>query len=287
MPFGWTVPPISRVLSNKNVFIRQAKLDAGIDFVPGANSGAAQAIDFNARKSESELPLTATFHNPGYQQWDNTGRAVGYAPDPMLYAPRPQRPTRVGSPSNVYNSSGQSSVNPTPVTGATAGAQPVRQNTNSSDASWDAQAHVGGSDVYPMTRSPAYSTDRPSVPRIAPPTTQPLSLTSKSPKSAVTRKPVPAAPSSAPGMSSGSPSEPTPTQTQFANADHPHSAPLPNPFANPTGAPQLPSQTERGQRPEGTEPSYYNTTYGGYSQNPSSSDDSYYDPYGQQTPTRR
>jgi hypothetical protein len=45
---------------------------------------------FNPRASEADIPLSSQ-HT--YQQWDKHGRAVGYAGDPHLYAPHPQRAT--------------------------------------------------------------------------------------------------------------------------------------------------------------------------------------------------
>ena len=81
-------------------FISQAKLQA-VDSLPYGNSGivnSTASMASNGRKSESELPLTASFQTAGFQQWDSQGRAVGYAPDPTLYAPQPQRPVKITAP---------------------------------------------------------------------------------------------------------------------------------------------------------------------------------------------
>lgn len=47
---------------------------------------------FNPQNSETDIPLTATTHEPRHQQWDQHGRAIGYAPDPNIHSPAPRNP---------------------------------------------------------------------------------------------------------------------------------------------------------------------------------------------------
>ncbi|TFY50260.1 hypothetical protein EVJ58_g11121, partial [Rhodofomes roseus] len=75
---------------------RQTKL-MGLGSSPYSNSSMLQStasVAFNpGAADESEIPLTArgeTFGAAAYQQWDRSGRAVGYA-DPSLYVPEPRR----------------------------------------------------------------------------------------------------------------------------------------------------------------------------------------------------
>jgi hypothetical protein len=62
---------------------------------------------FNPNSSESDIPLhpydserDAGFEESIHQQWDERGHAVGHAPDPRLYAPRPRPPSF--KPSALY-----------------------------------------------------------------------------------------------------------------------------------------------------------------------------------------
>ncbi|KAI0951488.1 hypothetical protein AcW1_008522 [Taiwanofungus camphoratus] len=75
---------------------RKNKLAGSSMSLPYANGGAVLdstgSVTFNPNPSDSEIPLNPT--NSGasaYQQWDENGRAVGYAPDPNLYMPQPRR----------------------------------------------------------------------------------------------------------------------------------------------------------------------------------------------------
>lgn len=192
-------------------------------------------IPFNARTSDSELPLTANFNkDPSYQQWDSSGRAVGYAPDPTLYAPQPRKPARVPG-------SGPSSSNASPAPymserDAYRG-QPIRQNTGSSSASWDVQGQVGGPNAYQMTRQP-YSDPfaNPEPSRVAPPPQAPRLQQpyAQSPPAMRSVGNSPVTPTA-----TGNFAEQTPTQARFAETGpptgvpSPHSAPLPNPYAQP------------------------------------------------------
>ena len=218
---------------------RQAK-ESGIN-TPYSNSSVLESttnIPFNHRSSDSELPLTANFNTDfSHQQWDSQGRAVGYASDPTLYAPQPQKPARV--PSSM-SSQGSSSAGPSPAPHMSERdgyrAQPLRQNTGSSTASWDVQGQVGGPNSYQMSR-PQYNNQfpNPHSGSMPPPQYQQQSYSQSPP------------PMRSVGQSGSMPSsEQTPTQAQFqvtaatAQPVSPHSAPLPNPysqFAPPAGPP--------------------------------------------------
>lgn len=144
--------------------IRQAKLEAGISDLPYTNGNVLQSttdIPFDPRSSDSELPLTANFakdpSDSSYQQWDNSGRAVGYAPDPTLYAPQPRKLARVPTAGSSQASSKTSS--PAPYMSERNDGyrtMPVRQNTSSSTASWDVAGQVGGPNAYPMSHQTPY-----------------------------------------------------------------------------------------------------------------------------------
>jgi len=245
---------------------RQAKLAAeGMGPGPYSNPSvlnSTTSVAFDGRKSESELPLTANFQSTNYQQWDAQGRAVGYAPDPTLYAPQPQRPVRV----SAQTPGGSSSSTPAMSQRPDLPPQPLRQNTSSSSNSWDVQAHVGGQESYPMSRASPYK-DPYSVPKIPPPT-GPYSTTT--------------APSAL-----QSTIEQTPVQAQFAYGTagappgalpSPPSAPLSNPFDAP---PPLPSDAQRGHMAQPTDASFY-TAHGSHSPQPMSDDP--YAAYHQQQP---
>jgi hypothetical protein len=60
---------------------------------------------FNPNPSDSDIPLRpygsdTDLEGTTHQQWDETGRAIGYAPDPRLHAPRPRPPSF--SPTTLY-----------------------------------------------------------------------------------------------------------------------------------------------------------------------------------------
>jgi hypothetical protein len=87
---------LSEICSQKYIFpliFRQAKI-ARADFTPYDNPSydSSTSVVFNPNVSDSDIPLkpSAGASSP-YQQWDKNGRAVGYAGDPHLYAPHPQR----------------------------------------------------------------------------------------------------------------------------------------------------------------------------------------------------
>ncbi|TCD63005.1 Tlg2-vesicle protein [Steccherinum ochraceum] len=144
---------------------RQQKMTAA----PYGNGAYAT---FNPNASESDLPLNPKSDGVHeHQQWDSSGRAVGYAGDPSLYAPQPQRAKPFGS--NAAASS--SNVQLAPPSSAPRFSSPQRQDTAQS---WDGQATVGTQDVYKMTRQQSPSADPfasgPLPPKLPPPTTAPI-----------------------------------------------------------------------------------------------------------------
>jgi hypothetical protein len=71
------------------------------------NNDISSVSTFNPNPSDSDIPLRPydSDANPGFegsthQQWDETGHAIGYAPDPRLHAPRPRPPSF--SPTTLY-----------------------------------------------------------------------------------------------------------------------------------------------------------------------------------------
>ena len=110
---------------------------------PSVMKSTASVGSYDPAVSDAELPLTANFRaasGPGFQQWDDSGRAVGYNPDPMLHAPQPQRPAAASRiPLGASNA-------PTPGASEQGSGRPspVRQDTASS---WDARPHVGGAEA--------------------------------------------------------------------------------------------------------------------------------------------
>ena len=241
--------------------IRQRKLEAGLD-MPYSNPSVLESttnIPFNPRTSDSELPLTANFGgHSGFQQWDSSGRAVGYAPDPTLYAPQPQRiPARFPSSGPSSQSSSQpASHGSSPMHLMSERTQPSRQNTASSTGSWNAAGQ--DPNTYQMARHQQYrdpySTDQARLP----PPPQPPQLQysqSQPPMRSVGNSPV------TPTATGNFPvSEQTPTQGRFAeNVQSTGARPqsiLPNPFgdvppqqnryAPPSGPPPGPGYGQRG-----------------------------------------
>jgi hypothetical protein len=71
------------------------------------NNDTPSVSTFNPNPSDSDIPLRpyGSDPDPGFegsthQQWDDTGHAIGYAPDPRLHAPRPRPPSF--SPTTLY-----------------------------------------------------------------------------------------------------------------------------------------------------------------------------------------
>ncbi|KAF8906988.1 hypothetical protein CPB84DRAFT_1769149 [Gymnopilus junonius] len=57
----------------------------GVNTNPGSSTTSVNDV-FNPNGSDSDIPLT----QQRYQQWDQHGNAVGYAPDPTLHTPQPR-----------------------------------------------------------------------------------------------------------------------------------------------------------------------------------------------------
>lgn len=95
-------PPFGTLQS---LLSRQAKMELTRSYYNN-NESTVSAFNPNPSGSDSDLPLQRYdperdpgFEESTHQQWDAMGRAVGYAPDPRLHAPRP-RPSF--SPSALY-----------------------------------------------------------------------------------------------------------------------------------------------------------------------------------------
>ncbi|KAF8260064.1 snare associated Golgi protein-domain-containing protein [Lactarius quietus] len=85
---------------------RQAKIELSSSYY---NNNESTLSTFNPNPSDSDIPLQpydqdreAGFGGPSHQQWDESGHAIGYAPDPRLHAPRPRPPSF--SPTALYTS---------------------------------------------------------------------------------------------------------------------------------------------------------------------------------------
>ena len=86
---------------------RQAKIELGSSYY---NNNDSTLSTFNPNPSDSDIPLqpydpeseAGYGGGPSHQQWDESGHAVGYAPDPRLHAPRPRAPSF--SPTALYTS---------------------------------------------------------------------------------------------------------------------------------------------------------------------------------------
>ena len=88
------------------------------------NNDESSITAFNPNPSDSDIPLQPygserdlEYEGRAHQRWDETGHAVGYAPDPRLHAPRPRPPS--SSPTALYASPDAAaavtlSVNPEP-----------------------------------------------------------------------------------------------------------------------------------------------------------------------------
>lgn len=246
---------------------RQAKMErAGFMPYGGSNDSAV----FNPRGSETNIPLNPTSDSPyrattPYQQWDKDGRAIGYAGDPRLLSPQPQRPaarmpTYQTESGGLYNSSGQrydeeGGTSYPQGSKETAGRSALRQESGDSVGSGNQQGE-GASEAIRLPRitaSPRGIRDSPTDSfESAPATTR---QTSYSPPLVVT--------SSSPTTVPPRLVQPYP-QTQYANyhpstlTDNVTSPYLPNPFSDTTPTqfnhPQVPFY---GHTSEGTNATLY------------------------------
>ncbi len=125
------------------VLPRQAKMELGTSYYSNNQSTMSA---FNPDPSESDIPLQPydserdpVYAGPRSQQWDETGQAVGYVPDPRLHAPRPRQPSF--SPTALYAS-------PAAAAAATASEEPEPEDE------WS-NAHTPSSARHPQTLVPA------------------------------------------------------------------------------------------------------------------------------------
>jgi uncharacterized membrane protein YdjX (TVP38/TMEM64 family) len=226
---------------------RQAKFERA-GFMPYGSSNDSTV--FNPYGSDTNIPLNPSTDSPysagaPYQQWDKEGRAIGYASDPSLLAPKPRHviPT-YRNDKDVGTSYPQGGSE-------TAGRSAVRQESGDS-IGWVNQ-HEGASETYQLPRitgspqrlaSPLGAHESPY--NAAPSATNQLSY------------PPPFGP-----PSSTSPIAPLP-QTQYANyhppvaTEHVISPPLPNPHVDATpkqfNHPQVPFSE---YTPEATNATFY------------------------------
>ncbi|EKM57848.1 uncharacterized protein PHACADRAFT_89628 [Phanerochaete carnosa HHB-10118-sp] len=228
---------------------RQAKLEASGGDLPYGNAAVLQStVSLDPRKSDSELPLTANFAKDStYQQWDSSGRAVGYAPDPTLHAPQPRKPL-----GQVASAKSSQSSSPAPYMSERNDGQrstPLRQNTNSSTASWDAAGQVGGPNAYPMSRQSPYQDPYAAATqsaRFPPPPGPPPQFV---PQSAPPMRSLGSSPVMPTASGNYLPPEQTPTQARFGETGAPagpgaREATLMNPYAAGGPAPQSAQQQQ-------------------------------------------
>lgn len=92
---------------------------------------------FNPNSSDTTLtiPSSGAPYDPPYQQWDSEGRAVGYAPDPRIYAPQPKKS---GSPFPAGNKA------------PTIGTPPLRHDSTDT-VSWEIQTNAAQGQSYPLS----------------------------------------------------------------------------------------------------------------------------------------
>ncbi|KAH8094478.1 snare associated Golgi protein-domain-containing protein [Cristinia sonorae] len=195
---------------------RQQKLNSSPYGVPSSST-------YSPNDSESNLPLNPKSDGQyEHQQWDSSGRAVGYTGDPTLYAPQPHRLATRPFDTNALASSSTVTLAPPPPAEQTRfspTSRPGAAQRQDTAQSWDAQATVGVQDVYQMTRHqspppPRNVAESPLPPKLPPPGSAPSSQP-QSPRININAYPVP----TPPGLSQSQ------TYPQYTA---PHGAPLPN-----------------------------------------------------------
>jgi len=213
---------------------RQAKLERA-DFTPyGISNDSSNSVIFNPQGSETNIPLNTGLGATGqHQRWDKEGRAVGYAGDPRLYAPEPQRPQGRMQTSQTGLDAG--------------GSGPSRQESG---------------DLVELTAQGRRDTF--DIPRIESPVHEPFNNPFERTPTGARQASYP--PTLAPPLSASSPYvTQTPTQSQYANFNQQPTAttditspPLANPFTGVTPTqfnhPQVPYQ---GQAVEATAAGFY------------------------------
>ncbi|KAF9242818.1 snare associated Golgi protein-domain-containing protein [Melanogaster broomeanus] len=126
---------------------RQAKLNGDIFYQNVDMNGSNDDRIFNPNPSSVNIttPLAHSDapYDPPFQQWNSDGRAVGYAPDPRVFAPQPRRanepfnavfapPSRSGSAADTL--------------------RPHRESTD--DVGWEVQSNTGDGQAYPLHAIP-------------------------------------------------------------------------------------------------------------------------------------
>jgi hypothetical protein len=227
----------------------------------------SSVVAFNPTGSESDIALDQYGHAQ-HQQWDPSGRAVGYASDPRLHAPQPQRPTPA-SPADYR---------PVPVRRAT---DESNGWESGSSASLDSQPGAQADARFGRTGSPPRTANVYAPPQAPPPASAPTSAPVYSPPqgpppgSSPTVYAPPQFQPSAPfaqyhpqGVSTplvardyADPYQ-TPTQAQFAAFPplpaSPHQmSPQPQPLPTPTYQSQFPAQSPGYHGREETDATFY------------------------------
>ncbi|KAH7886678.1 snare associated Golgi protein-domain-containing protein [Phlebopus sp. FC_14] len=122
---------------------RQVKLEGESDlYQMGGVTGSNEDAVFNPNSSEvtvtTPLAHSDAPYDPPYQQWDNEGRAVGYA-DPGVLAPQPRRANGAFDPGMVT---------PTRATSAAAISRLRQESTDS--VGWELQTNAADGQSYPL-----------------------------------------------------------------------------------------------------------------------------------------
>ncbi|KAF9221083.1 hypothetical protein BS17DRAFT_785884 [Gyrodon lividus] len=87
-------------------------------------------------------------YDPPYQQWDRDGHAVGYAPDPRVFAPQPRR-------ANDSFNAALIAPSRTPSRSGSAAATAIRPRQESTDTvGWELQTNAADGQAYPLHTIP-------------------------------------------------------------------------------------------------------------------------------------
>jgi uncharacterized membrane protein YdjX (TVP38/TMEM64 family) len=128
----------------------------------GPYSGSNDSAVFNPPGSETNIPLNQSSDLPytTHQRWDGDGRAIGYANDPRLLSPQPQRPAgripTYRTESGGGHGTGSQHYDEGSGTAYPGGRSAVRQDSGDSVA-WDNQYSEGSLETYQApsrTKSP-------------------------------------------------------------------------------------------------------------------------------------
>jgi uncharacterized membrane protein YdjX (TVP38/TMEM64 family) len=125
---------------------RQAKLNEGLYQNVDMNGSNDDGI-FNPNPSDVNLttPLARSDspYDPPFQQWNSDGRAVGYAPDPRVFAPQPRR---ANDPFDAVF------VPPSRSESASGTLKPRQESTDT--AGWELQTDAADGQAYPLHALP-------------------------------------------------------------------------------------------------------------------------------------